>query len=76
MKLIAPAIQHKLKRIEAGAGGQHKVLRGYMPTTTYSAHYIRDPALRRAIADYLTHERAHVAAEIEESAEVAPFRKG
>jgi predicted N-acyltransferase len=69
------AIQHKLKRVEAGAGGQHKVLRGYMPTTTYSAHFILDPALRRAIADYLTHERAHVAAEIEEFAEVAPFRK-
>jgi predicted N-acyltransferase len=70
------AIQHKLQRVEAGAGGQHKVLRGYMPTTTYSAHFILDPALRRAIADYLTHERAHVAAEIEEFAEVAPFRKG
>ena len=70
------AIQHKLQRVEAGAGGQHKVLRGYMPTTTYSAHYILDPALRRAIADYLTHERAHVAAEIDEFAEVAPFRKG
>jgi len=69
------AIQHKLKRVEAGAGGQHKVLRGYLPTTTYSAHFILDPALRRAIADYLTHERAHVAAEIEEFAEVAPFRK-
>jgi predicted N-acyltransferase len=69
------AIQHKLQRVEAGAGGQHKVLRGYMPTTTYSAHFILDPALRRAIADYLTHERAHVAAEIEEFAEVAPFRK-
>jgi predicted N-acyltransferase len=69
------AIQHKLQRVEAGAGGQHKVLRGYMPTTTYSAHFILDPALRRAVADYLTHERAHVAAEIEEFAEVAPFRK-
>ena len=69
------AIQHKLKRVEAGAGGQHKVLRGYMPMTTYSAHFILDPALRRAVADYLTHERAHVAAEIEEFAEVAPFRK-
>ncbi|HEY7297167.1 MAG TPA: GNAT family N-acetyltransferase [Xanthobacteraceae bacterium] len=69
------AIQHKLKRVEAGAGGQHKILRGYMPATTYSAHYILDPGLRRAIADYLSHERAHVAAEIEEFAEAAPFRK-
>jgi predicted N-acyltransferase len=68
------AIQHKLKQVEAGAGGQHKIVRGYMPVTTYSAHYILDPGLRRAIADYLNHERAHVAAEIEEFAEAAPFR--
>jgi predicted N-acyltransferase len=44
--------------------------------TTYSAHYIADPGLRRAIADFLTHERAHVAAEVDELAEAAPFRKG
>ena len=69
------AIAHKLKRVEAGAGGQHKISRGYMPMTTYSAHYIADPGLRRAIADFLTHERAHVAAEIDEFAEAAPFRK-
>jgi predicted N-acyltransferase len=69
------AIAHKLNRVEAGAGGQHKITRGYMPMTTYSAHYIADPALRRAIADFLTHERAHVAAEIDEFAEAAPFRK-
>jgi uncharacterized protein len=69
------AIQHKLARVEAGAGGQHKITRGYMPAATYSAHYIADPALRRAIADFLTHERAHVAAEIDEFTEAAPFRK-
>ena len=38
------AIERKLLRVEAGAGGSHKVTRGYMPTTTYSAHYIADPA--------------------------------
>ncbi|MEA2902790.1 MAG: uncharacterized protein QOI12_177 [Alphaproteobacteria bacterium] len=70
------AIQHKLARVEAGAGGQHKVSRGYMPVTTFSAHYIADPGLRHAIADFLTHERVHVAAEIEEFADAAPFRKG
>ena len=69
------AIEHKLLRVEAGAGGQHKISRGYMPVTTRSAHYIADPALRRAIADFLTHERAHVAAEVDELAEAAPFRK-
>ena len=70
------AIEHKLSRVEAGAGGSHKVTRGYMPTTTYSAHYIADPRLRRAIDDFLTHERMHVQAEIEEYTEAAPFRKG
>jgi predicted N-acyltransferase len=69
------AIERKLARVEAGAGGEHKVTRGYMPTTTYSAHYIADPRLRRAIDDFLSHERAHVQAEIEEYAEAAPFRK-
>jgi predicted N-acyltransferase len=69
------AIERKLARVEAGAGGSHKVTRGYMPTTTYSAHYIADSRLRRAIEDFLCHERAHVQAEIEVYAEAAPFRK-
>ena len=43
--------------------------------TTYSAHYIADPALRRAIADYLKRERAYVAAAGEELASLGPFRK-
>jgi predicted N-acyltransferase len=70
------AIKSKLARVEAGAQGQHKIARGYMPVTTYSAHHIADPALRRAIDDYLKHERVHIAAEMEELAEAAPFRRG
>jgi uncharacterized protein len=73
---IEYAITHKLARVEAGAQGQHKIARGYLPVTTYSAHYIVDPALRRAIADFLKHERRHIETEIEEFAEFAPFRKG
>src|SRR5580700_7338744 len=69
------AIAHKLAYVEAGAQGEHKISRGYMPTTTYSAHYIADPGLRRAIADYLVRERAYVAAAGEELSELAPFRK-
>jgi predicted N-acyltransferase len=72
---IQYAIEHGLARVEAGAQGQHKIARGYLPTPTYSAHYIVDPALRRAVADFLKHERAFVAEEIEEFAEAAPFRK-
>jgi uncharacterized protein len=72
---IEYAIAHKLARVEAGAQGEHKIYRGYLPTTTYSAHYIADPALRRAIADYLARERAYVAAAGAELATFAPFRK-
>ena len=69
------AITHGLKRVEAGAQGEHKLARGYLPQTTYSAHYIADPALRRAIADYLVRERAYVEAAGEELGEMSPFRK-
>ena len=69
------AIAHKIARVEAGAQGEHKIARGYMPATTYSAHYIADPALRRAIADYLSRERAYVAAAGAELASTSPYRK-
>jgi hypothetical protein len=69
------AIAHKLARVEAGAQGEHKLARGYMPTTTHSAHYIADPGLRRAIDDYLRRERAYVAAAGTELAAAGPFRK-
>jgi predicted N-acyltransferase len=69
------AIAHKLKRVEAGAQGEHKLARGYLPVTTHSAHYIVDPGLRRAIADYLVRERAYVEAAGNELAALAPFRK-
>jgi uncharacterized protein len=69
------AIKHGLKVVEAGAQGEHKIARGYLPQTTYSAHYIADPALRRAIADYLKRERAYVAEAGRELAAAGPFRK-
>jgi predicted N-acyltransferase len=70
------AIAHKLARVEAGAQGEHKLARGYLPTPTYSAHFLADPGLRRAVADYLKRERAYVDAAGKELAEYAPFRKG
>jgi predicted N-acyltransferase len=73
---IQYAIDRKLARVEAGAQGEHKISRGYLPITTYSAHYIVDAGLRRAIEDFLKRERAYVAAASEELAEAAPFRKG
>ncbi|MDP2411840.1 MAG: GNAT family N-acetyltransferase [Pseudolabrys sp.] len=69
------AIAHKLARVEAGAQGEHKLARGYLPQTTYSAHFIAHPGLRRAVADYLARERAYIQAAGEELAAAAPFRK-
>jgi uncharacterized protein len=69
------AIAHKLARVEAGAQGAHKLARGYLPVQTYSAHWIRDPGLRRAIADYLKRERLAVAHEIALLGEESPYRR-
>ena len=69
------AIARGLKTVEAGAQGEHKLARGYLPQTTYSAHFIADPALRRAIDDYLKRERAYVAQAARELTAAAPFRK-
>jgi predicted N-acyltransferase len=69
------AISRGLKTVEAGAQGEHKIARGYLPQTTYSAHFIADPGLRRAIADYLKRERAYVAEAARELSEAGPFRK-
>ncbi|NJC42675.1 hypothetical protein GGQ87_002970 [Brevundimonas alba] len=70
------AIERGLSRVEAGAQGEHKIARGYLPSPVYSAHWIADPALRRPVADYLARERPAVDAEIEVmAAELSPFRK-
>jgi uncharacterized protein len=69
------AIQHRLKVVEAGAQGEHKIARGYLPQTTYSAHFIADRSLRRAIDDYLMRERAYVEEVGRELAEAGPYRK-
>jgi predicted N-acyltransferase len=70
------AIERGLARVEAGAQGQHKIARGYLPAPVYSAHYIADPALRAPVEDYLVRERAGVEAEMEWLAEeYSPFRQ-
>jgi predicted N-acyltransferase len=70
------AIAHGLSRVEAGAQGEHKLARGYLPTTTYSAHYIADPGFRRAVAHYLEQERAEVAETVAVLTEYGPYRRG
>lgn len=69
------AIAHGLARVEAGAQGDHKLARGYMPTPTYSSHWIADRNFRRAVARYLDGERRHVAESVELLAGYGPFRK-
>jgi predicted N-acyltransferase len=70
------AIARDLKKVEAGAQGEHKLLRGYQPVPTYSAHFIAHAGLRQAVAHYLQAEREAVAENIEELGEAGPFRKG
>lgn len=69
------AIDQGLQRVEAGAQGQHKIQRGYLPTPTYSAHYIAHPGFRRAVADFVRREREAVDEDIEILMDYSPFKK-
>jgi len=71
------AIARGLSRVEAGAQGEHKIARGYLPSPVYSAHFIADPALRDPVARYLEQERPAVEAEMHAmTAELSPYRQG
>jgi predicted N-acyltransferase len=70
------AIAHGLSRVEAGAQGEHKLARGYLPVETHSLHWIADPGFRRAVADYLAQERRAVGEEIDVLTAYGPFRRG
>jgi uncharacterized protein len=72
---IELAIELKLPRVEAGAQGEHKLARGYVPAPTYSAHWIAHPGLRNAVAQYLASETPAIAEEAELLADHAPFKK-
>jgi len=72
---IDAAIERGLARVEAGAQGEHKLARGYEPVATWSAHYIPHEGFRRAVADYLEHERQAVEANIEGLGDYTPFKK-
>ena len=72
---IDAAIALGLKTVEAGAQGEHKLARGYIPVPTWSAHYIPDAGFRRAVAQFLAREREAVATEREWQGEMTPFRR-
>ncbi len=73
---IEAAIELGLSRVEAGAIGEHKLARGYLPVPTYSAHYIANPGFRRAVEDFLVRESRAVERDIDHLSEFAPFKKG
>ncbi len=75
-KAIDYAIDKGLKRVEAGAQGPHKIQRGYLPSATYSAHWIANSAFRDAVAHFLQQERNGVEYEMNLNNGHSPFRKG
>ena len=72
---IDAAIARGLQRVEAGAQGEHKLARGYVPEATCSAHFIPHPDFRRAVANFLEQERQAVARHGEMLAEFVPFKR-
>ncbi|MCF3972958.1 GNAT family N-acetyltransferase [Paracoccus salsus] len=69
------AIAHGLSRVEAGAQGEHKLARGYLPAPIHSLHWVRDPGFMRALSGYLEQERAAMGDEIATLTDWGPFRK-
>lgn len=69
------AIAHGLTRVEAGAQGEHKLARGYLPSAVHSLHWIADPGFAKAVARYLDQERRAVGEEMEILTAYGPFRK-
>ena len=71
---ISWCIEHDIVVFEPGQGGEHKLDRGFEPTRTYSAHYLRDPGLRHAITDHLRHDRRHTTMQLEAMIEDSPLK--
>lgn len=68
-------IEQRLKRFEAGAQGEHKIARGFLPETTYSAHWLSHPEFGPAVADFLEREQHSVKYYMDELQEHSPFKK-
>lgn len=73
---IDAAIARGLPRVEAGAQGEHKLARGYVPVKTWSAHYIPDPGFRAAVAEFVAREGAAIDQQQVFLNELAPFKRG
>ncbi|MEC7489803.1 MAG: GNAT family N-acetyltransferase [Pseudomonadota bacterium] len=68
------AIENGLSTVEAGAQGPHKISRGYLPTPTYSSHWIRDTGFRHAVAKFIEQERHGVEHEMGSLGTLSPFK--
>ena len=69
------AIAHGLSRVEAGAQGEHKLARGYLPSQIHSLHWVADAGFRRAVADFVAREAEAVDEEVEVLTAMGPFRR-
>ena len=74
-RAIDYAIEHGLARVEAGAQGEHKLARGYLPAEVHSLHWIAEPGFAEAVGRYLEAERRAIAQDIEVLTAYGPFRK-
>ncbi|MEM1379733.1 MAG: GNAT family N-acetyltransferase [Pseudomonadota bacterium] len=70
------ALQHGLKRVEAGAQGEHKIARGYEPVPIRSAHRMIDEGFQDAVKGYLAREKEHVEQELDLLKAYTPYKKG
>lgn len=72
---IERCIERGIPLFEAGAQGEHKLLRGFLPSPTYSAHWIRHPGFARGIGEFLRNETPAVERHMRELAEYAPYKR-
>lgn len=73
---IELAITEGLQRFDAGAQGEHKLIRGFEPVITRSWHYLLHPGLRTAVADFLDHERVALLGYAQQARSLLPYRQG
>ncbi|MGH1423362.1 MAG: GNAT family N-acetyltransferase [Pseudooceanicola sp.] len=74
-RAIDYAIAHGMARVEAGAQGEHKLARGYLPTQTHSLHWVSEPGFARAVETFLDQERRAIEQDIEVLTAYGPFRR-
>jgi hypothetical protein len=74
-RTIDYCIHHGLKRLDAGAQGEHKLARGFRTVRTWSVHWLTDPGFRRAVADFLDRETAAIEHYMQQLAAESPYRR-